>query len=287
MKSSEKPIDRSPLRFKLGCAYYGARRRLKWLTMEHKFAKKRQAERLPVVYFTHRTPMRRKLKDLEMWMQENKVTNLKLAVARMDGLLLRPGEIFSYWRLIGKPTYRRGFLDGMILRNGKITPGVGGGLCQLANMIFWMTAHTPLTVIERHRHGYDVFPDANRTQPFASGATCFYPHVDLMIQNNTNDIFQLCLTVEKDDLVGEWRVYNEPNVKYEVVERNHEMRLEIWGGYTRHNELYKQKFTLDGQFIDEELLVQNSAIMMYSPYLNEPGEQKRYDGSQYNIWDDN
>jgi vancomycin resistance protein VanW len=175
----------------------------------------------------------------------------------------------------------------MILRNGKITPGVGGGLCQLANMIFWMTAHTPLTVIERHRHGYDVFPDANRTQPFASGATCFYPHVDLMIQNNTNDIFQLCLTVEKDDLVGEWRVYNEPNVKYEVIERNHEMRLEIWGGYTRHNELYKQKFTRDGQFIDEELLVQNSAIMMYSPYLNEPGEQKRYDGSQYNIWDDN
>ena len=222
-----------------------------------------------------------------MWMQENKVTNLKIAVSRMDGLLLRPGEIFSYWRLIGKPTYRRGFLDGMILRNGKITPGVGGGLCQLANMIFWMTAHTPLTVIERHRHGYDVFPDANRTQPFASGATCFYPHVDLMIRNDTDEVFQLCLTVEKDDLVGEWRVVNEPLVKYEVVERNHEMRLEYWGGYTRHNELYKQKLTLDGELIDEQLLVQNSAIMMYSPYLNEPGETKRYDASQYNIWDDN
>lgn len=65
------------------------------------------------------------------------------------------------------------------------------------------------------------------------------------------------------------------------------MRLEYWGGYTRHNELYKQKLTLDGELIDEQLLVQNSAIMMYSPYLNEPGEQKRYDGSQYNMWDDN
>ena len=51
MKRSDKPIDRSPLRFKLGCAYYGARRRLKWLTMEHKFAKKRQEERLPAVRF--------------------------------------------------------------------------------------------------------------------------------------------------------------------------------------------------------------------------------------------
>ena len=55
----------------------------------------------------------------------------------------------------------------------------------------------------------------------------------------------------------------------------------------RVNELYKQKLTLDGELIDEQLLVQNSAIMMYSPYLNEPGEQKRYDGSQYNMWDDN
>ena len=219
-------------------------------------------------------------------MQENKVTNLKLAVAKMDGLVLHPGEIFSYWRLIGKPTYRRGFLDGMILRNGKIVPGVGGGLCQLANMLFWITAHTPLTVIERHRHGYDVFPDANRTQPFASGATCFYPHVDLMIRNDTDEDFQLCLTVGKDELFGEWRVMRKPMVRYEVVERNHEMRLEVWGGYTRHNELYKQKLTLDGELIDEELLVQNSAVMMYSPYLNEPGETKRYDGSQKNIWED-
>ena len=58
MKSSEKPIERSRLRFKLGCAYYGMRRRLKWVTMEHKFAKKRQEERFPVVYFSHRTPKR-------------------------------------------------------------------------------------------------------------------------------------------------------------------------------------------------------------------------------------
>ncbi len=255
--------------------------------MEHKFAKKRQSERYPEIYFAHKTPMRRRLKDLEMWMQENKVTNLKIAVSRLDGLLLRPGEIFSYWRLIGKPSYRRGFLDGMILRDGKIVPGVGGGLCQLANMLFWMTAHTPLKVIERHRHGYDVFPDANRTQPFASGATCYYPHVDLMIRNDTNETFQLCLEVGEEYLFGEWRVVNKPLYRYEVVERNHEMRLEVWGGYTRHNELYKQQYSLDGELLDETLLVQNSAIMMYSPYLSEGGSSETYNATESNIWDDN
>lgn len=46
---------------------------------------------------------------------------------------------------------------------GRIGSDVGGGLCQLSNLIFWMTFHTPLTVTERYRHSHDVFPDANRT----------------------------------------------------------------------------------------------------------------------------
>lgn len=49
-----------------------------------------------------------------------------------------------------------------------------------------MTIHTPLTVVERWRHTYDVFPDNNRTQPFASGATCAYPALDLQIENRTD-----------------------------------------------------------------------------------------------------
>ncbi len=71
---------------------------------------------------------------------------------------------------------------------------------------FWMTVHTPLTVIERHRHGYDVFPDSNRTQPFGSGASCFYPHGDLMIRNDTPDDYQLLVSVGDKFLEGEWRV---------------------------------------------------------------------------------
>ena len=63
-------------------------------------------------------------------------------------------------------------MEGMILRNGRVASGVGGGLCQMTNLLYWMTLHTPLTVTERWRHGYDVFPDSNRTQPFGSGATC-------------------------------------------------------------------------------------------------------------------
>ena len=157
----------------------------------------------------------------------------------------------------------------MLLRNGRAVAGVGGGLCQLSNLIFWMTLHTPLTVTERHRHGYDVFPDANRTQPFGSGATCFYPYLDLMIRNDTQDTYQMRVRVGKTDLEGEWRVSAEPTERYAVVERNHEMRAQYWGGYIRHNELYRQTFDLQGNLLAETLVAVNDAVMMYSPYLEE------------------
>ena len=156
-----------------------------------------------------------------------------------------------------------------MLKNGTFKPGVGGGICRMSNLIFWMTIYTPLTVIERHRHGYDVFPDSNRTQPFGSGATCFYPYGDLMIRNDTNHTYQLLITVGDKYLEGELRVDAPPEYKYEIVERNHRMQSEYCGGYSRHNELYQQKFDLNGNLLDEALIVQNSAIMMYSPFLEE------------------
>ena len=70
------------------------------------------------------------------------MTNLRLASARVNGIVLHPGQTFSYWYLIGRPTARKGYLPGMLLRNGRAVAGVGGGLCQLSNLIFWMTLHT-------------------------------------------------------------------------------------------------------------------------------------------------
>ncbi|WP_040198396.1 VanW family protein [Candidatus Soleaferrea massiliensis] len=269
MSSIEKPIRRSAFRQKAGMAYYGLMRRFLWIRMNRMFASSLTDEKLPFLCFSHQTLLLRKLKDVDMRLQYNKITNLKIAAKKLNGIILHPGEVFSYWKLIGKPTKRRGYLDGLILQGGSFHAGTGGGLCQLSNLIFWMTMHTPLTVIERHRHGYDVFPDSNRTQPFGSGATCFYPHGDLMLRNDTEDDYQLIITVGEQYLEGEWRVSARPRYTYKVVERNHEMKGEYWGGYSRHNEIYQQKFDLQGQMIEEKLLIKNAAIMMYSPFLSE------------------
>ena len=161
----KEPVARSDLRLALGGAYYGTLRKLLWIKERSSFTRERCEAILPYSAASHKTPLMRRLRDVDMWMQENKVTNLRLASARVNGIVLRPGQTFSYWYLIGRPTARKGYLPGMLLRNGRAVAGVGGGLCQLSNLIFWMTLHTPLTVTERHRHGYDVFPDSDAARP--------------------------------------------------------------------------------------------------------------------------
>lgn len=274
MNLVEKPKNRSELRLLLGKCYYSTMRKFLWIKMNKHFASEYGNGLLPFKYFEHKTILLRKLKDVDMWMQQNKVVNLKIAAKKVNKILIRPGEVFSYWKLIGKPTKGKGYVDGMILKNGTFEAATGGGLCQLSNLIFWMTIHTPLTVVERHRHGYDVFPDSNRTQPFGSGATCFYPYKDLMIKNNTEDTYQLIINVGEEYLEGQWRVSKKPEYKYEVVEKNHEMKAEYWGGYSRHNEIYQQCYDIEGTLLSEKLVVKNSAIMMYSPFLEDAGRNK-------------
>lgn len=109
-------------------------------------------EGYPHAVTSHATPLIRPLAGLDLELQRNKVVNLRLAARRLDGLVLASGNRLSFWREVGNPTHRRGFLKGMVLDHGRITAGVGGGLCQLTNLLYWLTLHTPLTVAERWRH---------------------------------------------------------------------------------------------------------------------------------------
>lgn len=273
MSAIQRPIHRSRLRLMLGKACYTTARRLWWQFGGTKFASKRTKTPLPVVQAAHSTPLLRQLRDVDMQLQYNKIVNLKLAVSHLDGLLLRPGETLSYWRCIGKPTARRGYLEGMVLFCGTFRAEVGGGLCQLSNLIYWMTLHTPLTVTERYRHSFDVFPDANRTQPFGSGATCVYNYRDLMIRNDTQQTFRLSLRVTEQDLEGEWRGERPLEHRYEIEERNHRMELEPWGQYSRHNQLWRLVWRPDGTLAQQTLVAENHALMMYQPFLP-PGEKR-------------
>lgn len=267
-KNNLRTKKRSDFRLMLGGWYYTWRRYISWYTSDRTFALKCEKETYPIVCFSHKSLLKRNLTKEEEVYQENKVVNLRLAVKQLDKVIINPKETLSYWKIIGKPSAAKGYKKGMMLKDGTIIYGIGGGLCQLSNLLFWITLHTPLEIVERHRHGYDVFPDANRTQPFGSGATCFYPYGDLMIYNPSEQPFQLCLHVGETYLHGEWRMLYPLKVHYEVIERNHEIRREWWGGYSRHNQLYRLTLSEEGTLLEEIMVAENHAMMMYQPLLD-------------------
>ena len=267
---SLKPIKRSPARIYFGTKYYRMRRYIDWYFGNTKYALTQADELLQHVVCQHRSLLLRELKDCEMWLQHNKVKNLKVATKILNKIIIRPGETFSYWRLLGKTTKRKGYVEGMVLHYGKVKTGIGGGICQLSNLIYWMTIHTPLTVAQRYRHSYDVFPDSNRTQPFGSGATCAYNYLDLQIKNETNNTYQLIVYLTDTHLVGEWRSDAPALRTYEVYEKEHAITLEMWGGYVRHNKIHRKVFNLQHEQIDDEFITENHAIMMYEPMLSAP-----------------
>ena|GEM_PF-2608221 len=80
-----KPIKRSNLRLFLGKQYFTLRRHMLFLKSGTKYSKQ-SVSSLPYVCFTHETPLLRNLKDLDMYLQYNKITNLKIAVKKVSGV---------------------------------------------------------------------------------------------------------------------------------------------------------------------------------------------------------
>jgi vancomycin resistance protein VanW len=262
-----RPVQRSHLRKELGRRYFTIRRYLYWLAHAGQFAVPKPNVRLQHSVFKHRSFILRPLRDVEMYLQHNKRTNLRLAIERIDGAVIRPGETLSVWRLVGRPSASRGFLEGLVLHNGRIEKGIGGGLCQLGNLLYWIALHSELTIAERFRHGFDVFPDTNRTIPFACGATLAYNYIDLQLRNNTPNSFQIRLWMDDEYLYGELFSDVPAEYAYEIFETDHQMRLQPWGGYTRHNRIWRRKTSLIDGMANEELITENHAIMMYEPLL--------------------
>ncbi len=267
MNTIEKPIQRSRLRQLLGKEYFIFKRKWNWFFDNKKYAENIQYEDFDYTVFQHRSLILRPLQGVEMYLQENKRTNLKLAIQHLNGIEIQPNEYFSIWKLVGRPTKQKGYLEGLVLKNGKIDQDIGGGLCQLGNLLFWLFAHSPLTIKERYRHGFDVFPDVNRKVPFGAGATLSYNYIDLQVQNQTSHRFMLKLWLDKTHLNGALLSEKELHTSYQIEERNHKIQHQFWGGYSRHNQIFKMVTTHDS--VEEELLVENHAIMMYEPFLEE------------------
>lgn len=243
-------------------ARHRVRRRIAWWRSDATWARERASRSLPARVARHDSLLLRTLAGVPDGLQHGKVVNLRLAAVRLDGLVLRPGETLSFNRVVGSCSRRRGYVDGLRLAGGRPVAGVGGGICQLANLLHWLVLHSPLTVVERSEHSVDAFPDHERVVPWGVGCTIVYSYVDLVVRNDTSTTFQLRTWVGATHLHGELRADLPLPDTYRVEARDEEFVV-LDGAVHRRNEIWRTLVPRAGGPAREELVRRNCARVAY------------------------
>ena len=230
----------------------------------NKFAKKKDYNNFEYIWKGDAKILLRKLHGVDMQLQKNKVKNLQIAAKKIDGLVIMPGEIFSFWNTVGNPTKKKGYLEGLTISSGNFMKGVGGGMCQMANLIHYLILHTPLEVVELHHHTDALFPDYKRRVPFGTGTSIVYKNVDYRFKNTSKYPIQIRVWLDETMLYGEIRCNVELDKTYRLVEEDHHFSKEEDGMYYRISNVYrivKDKKTKEE--VAKELILKNHSKVMY------------------------
>ncbi len=236
-----------------------------------RFADEKNTVPYPAVVKSHTSNVLRRLEGVDMQLQRNKLVNLRIAAAQINGIVVQPGETFSFWRLVGEPTAKRGYLDGLVISAGKLSSGVGGGLCQLANLIHWLVLNSPLTVTELVHHSDALFPDSGRRVPFGTGTSVFYKNVDYRFKNTTDRPVQLLVWLDENTLFGELRAQEPFPYIYRITEED-QGYVEEDGEFFRVSRVFRITLDRERRVIRRELVLDNHSKVMYD-YSLIPREQ--------------
>ena len=104
----------------------------------------------------------------------NRSTNLKIAAGKINGIVLMPGEEFSYNKVVGKRTVEEGYKDAKIYADGGVVDGLAGGICQISSTLYNAVLLANLEVTERYNHTYTTsYLPAGRDATVVWGAKDF------------------------------------------------------------------------------------------------------------------
>ncbi|WP_298251705.1 VanW family protein [uncultured Arthrobacter sp.] len=258
----------SPLTYRIAMERMILLRHLKNFGGRKRFARRRTTESLPVTVYRHTSLIRRRLGNVDTELQDNKAVSLGLTAPKIDGIVIAPGERFSFWHLAGRCSAKEGYREGMTISNGKPSRGMGGGMCQFTNLLHWMVLHSPLTVVEHHHHnGLDLFPDHNRQIPWGTGTSIAFNYLDYQVENRTPYTFQFRTWTTEEHLRGELRADTELPMKFHIRERDAYF-YEKDGDVLRHNRVYRiERDKRTGEQVAETMILENEGRIAYDRAL--------------------
>lgn len=167
-----------------------------------------------------------------------RVHNVALTASRLHGILIPPGEIFSFNGTIGDVSRATGYRSAYIIKDGRTILGDGGGVCQDSTTLFRAVLDAGLPIVERKAHSYRVGYYEQNSEP-GFDATVFSPTVDLKFKNDTPAHILIQATANTDNLTLRVDLYGTSDGREAVI-----ANYQKWGAVPAPPPLYQDDPTL-------------------------------------------
>ena len=150
----------------------------------------------------------------------NKIHNIRTASSSIEAVEIRPGEIFSFWRSVGRPSQKNNFKEGINIIGGAVIEDFGGGLCQLSSIIYHVSLMAGLAIVERSNHSVDLYHDRERSTPRGADCAVFYGYKDLRLRNDYDHPVRFRFDVQDRELtcfIESAEALAEKDIRFETI----------------------------------------------------------------------
>jgi len=148
----------------------------------------------------------------------SRIYNITLAAERLNGVLVKPEEIFSFNKALGDVSAFTGYQQAYIIKNGKTVLGDGGGVCQVSTTLFRALLNAGLPIVERYAHAYRV-SYYEQDGPPGLDATVYSPTVDLKFKNDTGNYILIQTSIDQNSQRLWFYLYGSKDGRETTIEK--------------------------------------------------------------------
>ncbi|MNW26137.1 Vancomycin B-type resistance protein VanW [compost metagenome] len=160
-----------------------------------------------------------------------RVHNVQAAAKTVDGMILRPDEVFDYAKVIADAESKYGFREAPVIVSGRLEPGIGGGICQVSSTLYHAALQTGLNIVERRNHSLPVsYLPRGQDATFATGS------INFRFKNNTGKHLLLRANVESGQLVVKFFGTFPKEITYQIESKT-VSTISIPDSYVQNNSL--------------------------------------------------
>lgn len=141
----------------------------------------------------------------------SRIHNIRLTTSRFEGVIIEPGETFSFLKTVGEISLRTGFQEAFVIIGDKTETGVGGGVCQVSSTLFRAAYFAGLPIVERRHHSYQV----GYYRPTGLDATVYAPTQDFRFKNDTPGHLLILTEIRGYNLIFRLFGTKDRNVEWE------------------------------------------------------------------------